>query len=211
MGKIFSVLSARILGARHQIVPKSRNVLCVVKPILTKTVQRKKKEVQNVQIGWELMSPTTEAVLLTRIKPSSNMWSKTISYASILKQASPPPPNNTFSFTFDITFDNRMIFTKHFEEILERRNHKFHPLRILVNRTWGPSPTTIIQIYKQFVRPIFEYGIVSSITVWESAINKVQRIQNSFIRPALRLQKCMLARLIHEASGLPYARQRHIT
>ena len=36
-----------------------------------------------------------------------------------------------------ITFDNRMTFTKHFEEILERCNQKFHCLRILVNKKWG--------------------------------------------------------------------------
>ena len=70
-----------------------------------------------------------------------------------------------------ITFDN---ITKHFEEILERYNHKFHHLRILVNKRWGPSPTTILQTYKQCVRPIFEYGIVSTITVSESVINKIQ-------------------------------------
>ena len=46
-----------------------------------------------------------------------------------------------------ITFDNRMTFTKHFEEILERYNQKFHHLRILVNKKWGPSPSTILQIY----------------------------------------------------------------
>ena len=66
-----------------------------------------------------------------------------------------------------ITFDNRMTFTKHFEEILERCNNKFHRLRILVNKKWGPSPTTILQVYKQCVRPIFEYEIVSTITVLE--------------------------------------------
>ena len=33
-----------------------------------------------------------------------------------------------------ITFDNRMTFTKHFEEILERCNIKLHRLRILVNK-----------------------------------------------------------------------------
>ena len=44
------------------------------------------------------------------------------------------------------TFDNRMTFTKHFEEILEPCNDKFHRLRILVNKKWGPSPTTILQI-----------------------------------------------------------------
>ena len=46
-----------------------------------------------------------------------------------------------------ITFDNRMTFTKHFDEILERCNQKFHRLRILVNKNWGPSPSTILQIY----------------------------------------------------------------
>ena len=43
-----------------------------------------------------------------------------------------------------ITFDNRMTFTKHFEEILERCNQKFHRLRILVNKKCGPSPETIL-------------------------------------------------------------------
>ena len=33
-----------------------------------------------------------------------------------------------------ITFDNRMTFTKHFEEVLQRCNRKFHGLRILVNK-----------------------------------------------------------------------------
>ena len=110
-----------------------------------------------------------------------------------------------------ITFDNRMTFTKHFEEILERCNQKFHRLRILVNKKWGPSPSTILQIYKQCVRPIFEYGIVSTITVSETVITKIQRVQNSFIRLALRLPKYVSARLLHEASGLPYVRERLIT
>ena len=105
-----------------------------------------------------------------------------------------------------ITFDNRMTFTKHFEEISERCNQKFHHLRILVNKKWGPSPTTILQIYKQCVKPVFEYGIVSTITVSETVIRKIQRAQNSFIRPALCLPKYVSAHLLHEGSGLPYVR-----
>ena len=104
-----------------------------------------------------------------------------------------------------------MTFTKHFEEILERCNQKFHHLRILVNKKWGPSPETILQIYKQCVRPIFEYGIVSTITVSETVITKIQRVQNSFIRLALRLSMYVSARLLHEASGLPYVRERLIS
>ena len=104
-----------------------------------------------------------------------------------------------------------MTFTKHFEEILERCNQKFHRLSILVNKKWSPSRTTILQIYKQCVRPIFEYGIVCTITVSEPVINKIQRVQNSFIRLALRLPKYVSARLLHEASGLPYVKERLIT
>ena len=110
-----------------------------------------------------------------------------------------------------ITFDNRMTFSKHFKEILERCNYKFYRLRILVNKKWGPSLTTMLQIYKQCVRPIIEYGIVSTITVSESVINKIQRVQNSFIRLALHLPKYVLACLLHEPSGLPYVRERLIT
>ena len=104
-----------------------------------------------------------------------------------------------------------MTFTKHFEEILERCNQKFHRLRILVNKKWGPSSETILQICKQCVRPIFEYGIVSTIIVSETVITKIQRVQSSFIRLALRLPKYVSARLLHEASGLPYVRERLIT
>ena len=104
-----------------------------------------------------------------------------------------------------------MTFTKHFEEILERCNQKFHRLRVLVNKKWDPSPTTILQIYKQCVRPIFEYGIVSTITVSETVITKLQIAQNSFFSLALCLPKYVLARLLHMASGLPYVRERLIT
>ena len=110
-----------------------------------------------------------------------------------------------------ITFDNRMTFTKLFEKMLERCNQKFHCLRVLVKKKWGPSPETILQIYKQCARPIFEYGIVSTITVSETVITKIQRVQNSFFRLALRLPKYALAHILHEASGLPYVRERLIT
>ena len=104
-----------------------------------------------------------------------------------------------------------MTLTKHFEEILECCNQKFHRLRILVNKKWGPSSATILQIYKQCVRPIFEYGIAFTVTVSETVITKLQRVQNFFIRLAYRLPKYVSARLLDEASGLPYVRERLIT
>ena len=53
-----------------------------------------------------------------------------------------------------ITFDSQLNFKKHFEDILDRCNTRYHRLRLLVNKKWGPSPATLIQIYKQCIRPL---------------------------------------------------------
>ena len=100
---IQSVSSARGLGTRHQIGQKNpRNVLCVVKLILTKTVQTKKKETQNVPTVGDLMSPTTEAVLSYKDQAfRQHVVQNQVSHASILKRASLPPPSNTFKFIAD--------------------------------------------------------------------------------------------------------------
>ena len=52
-----------------------------------------------------------------------------------------------------ITFDSKLTFQKHFEEILGCCNTMYHRVRLIVNRNWGPSPSTISQIYKQCVWP----------------------------------------------------------
>ena len=48
-----------------------------------------------------------------------------------------------------IIFDSKLTFRPHFEDILERFNNRYYRLRLLANKKWGPSPATLIQIYKQ--------------------------------------------------------------
>ena len=43
-----------------------------------------------------------------------------------------------------ITFDSKFTFKKHFEDILGRCNARYHRLRLLTNKKWGPSPSTIL-------------------------------------------------------------------
>ena len=38
-----------------------------------------------------------------------------------------------------ITFESQLNFQKHFEDILDRYNTRYHHLRLLVNKNWGPS------------------------------------------------------------------------
>ena len=97
---------------------------------------------------------------------------------------------------------------KHFEDILGCCNARYHRIRLLTNKKWGPSPSTMLQIYKQCVWPIFEYGSLSTITASDTIISKIQRLQNKFIRLALRLPKYISVKLLHDSSGLPYFKDR---
>ena len=103
-----------------------------------------------------------------------------------------------------ITFDSQLTLKKHFEDILDRCNTKYHRLKLLANRKWGPTPSILIQIYKQCVRPIFEYGSLSTIIALDNIVSKIQRLQNKFIRLALRLPKYICPKLLHDSTGLPY-------
>ena len=106
-----------------------------------------------------------------------------------------------------ITFDSQLSFKKHFEDILDHCNTMYHRLRLLTNKKWGPSQATLIQIYKQCVRPIFEYGSLSS----DYIISKIQWFQNKFIRLALRLPKYICTKLLHDSTGLPYVKDRFLS
>ena len=106
-----------------------------------------------------------------------------------------------------ITFDSQLTFEKHFEDILDP-NTRYHRLRLLANKKWEPSPSTLIQIYKQCVRPIFEYGSLSTITTLDKIISKIQQLKNKFIWLALRLPKYICTKLLHDSTGLPYGNDR---
>ena len=105
-----------------------------------------------------------------------------------------------------ITFDFQLNFKKHFEEILDCCNTRYHRSRLLVSKKWGPSPATIIQIYKQCVRPVFEYGSLSTITASDHIISKIQRLENKLL--ALRLPEYICSKLLHDSTGLPYVKDR---
>ena len=54
---------------------------------------------------------------------------------------------------------------------------------------------------------IFEYSL-STITASDYIISKIQRLQNKFIRLALRLPKYICSKLLHDPTGLPYVKDR---
>ena len=65
-----------------------------------------------------------------------------------------------------INLDSKLTFQKHFQEILGCCNTRFHRVLLTVNKKWGPSTSlsTVLQVYKQCVWPIFKHGFLSTIT-----------------------------------------------
>ena len=101
-----------------------------------------------------------------------------------------------------ITFDSNFTFKKHFEEILGHCNTRCHRIKLLANENGDPAvhyttnqPSTILQIYKQCVRSIFEYGSLSTITTLDTIISEIQWLKNKLIRLALRLPKYISVKL----------------
>ena len=92
--------------------------------------------------------------------------------------------------------------------LLDHCNTRYHRLKLLIHKKWGPSPPTKIQIYKQCVLPIFGYGSLSTITTSDNIIIKIQRLQSKFIRLALRLPKYISPKLLHDSTGLPHVKYR---
>ena len=115
-----------------------------------------------------------KVIILSRSRPATNSVPILKVYGERFKIY---PQVKFLVITFDSTF--KFDFQKHFEEILGRCNTRYKQIRPLVNKNWGPSLSTIFQIYKQSVCPDFEYGSFSTITTSNTIISKIQWLQNA--------------------------------
>ena len=72
----------------------------------------------------------------------------------------------------------------------------------------GVDNSTLIRLYKTFIRPLVEYGCVALLASGTETISKFQRIQNEFIRVCLNLPRYIRTDLLHEAACLETVKER---
>ena len=60
-------------------------------------------------------------------------------------------------------------------------------LHTIYNQSYGPSPATMLRLYKTFVRPLLEYGHITTITTSSKNMNIWEGIQYRFIKNILQL------------------------
>ena len=102
-----------------------------------------------------------------------------------------------------ITFDSKFTFKNPLRTSWGAATPGNHRIRLLTHIKWGPSPSTILHNLQTMCRPIFEYGSLSTITASDTIISEIQRLQNKYIRLALRLPKYISVKLLHDSSGFP--------
>ena len=86
-----------------------------------------------------------------------------------------------------VTFDPKLTFGPHMEDVRKRCKHRLHVLASVCGRGFGPQPSTAVRLYKVYIRPLIEYGSAA----WYPLICRtrreiLERIQNQGCRIAHR-------------------------
>ena len=80
-------------------------------------------------------------------------------------------------------------------------------LHTIYNQSYGPSAATMIRLYKTFVRPLFEYGHIATITASSKNINTWEGIQYRYIKNILDLPHISKAN-VAKFGNLPFIKHR---
>ena len=105
-------------------------------------------------------------------------------------------PTNNAKY-LGITYDHKLKFTDHFDEIEKKATSRLNVFKLLVKN--GVENNTLLRLYKTYVRPLLEYGSISYLS---TNLQRLQQIQNQFIRLSLCIPRYIRTNLIHEAAGL---------
>jgi len=81
-----------------------------------------------------------------------------------------------------VTFDNRLNFKTHFENVVSSCQNRLNIIKILSCKTWKLRPDTLMNIYKSLIRSIMEYSSILYPLISQRSFKKLEIIQNKAIR-----------------------------
>ena len=114
-------------------------------------------------------------------------------------------PGNSAKF-LGLEIDGLLSFKNHFDSIVNKSLKRLNVLKVLSRN--GTNPTTLIKLFKSYVRPLSEYGSIAFLTAPKHQLRRLQQIQNEAIRICLRLPRYLRANLLHEYASLEYIDER---
>ena len=96
------------------------------------------------------------------------------------------PSSSSVKF-LGITFDSPLTFRSHFRTVAAHARHRFLKLNYIFSSTYGPSTSTLIRLYKSYIRSLFDYGAPGTCVASPNAQLSWEKIQTHFFSRALSI------------------------
>ena len=96
------------------------------------------------------------------------------------------PSSSSVKF-LGIIFDSALTFQSHFRTVATLARHRLLKLNSIFSTTYGPSTSTLIRLYKSYIRSLFDYGAPATCIASPAIQLSWERIQTHFISQALSI------------------------
>ena len=124
---------------------------------------------------------TTELIITGRVHKYTKEY---IPPLQIHKKQIPTTKHAKF---LGVTFDQSLTFQKHINITATKAQTRAHQLYNIFNQHYGPSPSTMLRLYKIYIRPLSEYGSTATISATDNALAIWETNQTNYIKKVLRL------------------------
>ena len=96
------------------------------------------------------------------------------------------PSSSSVKF-LGITFDSALTFRSPFRTVATLSRHRLLKLNSIFSTTYGPSTSTLIRLYKSYIRSLFDYGAPATCVASPDVQLSWESIQTHFISRALSI------------------------
>jgi hypothetical protein len=101
-----------------------------------------------------------------------------------------------------VIFDQRLSFGSHCRLKAKEAARRVGLLKRVSGQGWGASKRVLLNLYKQYVRPVLEYGNAGIADAAKSNLALLQRVQNSALRTSLRVSRRTRITKLHKLARM---------
>ncbi|GFW90886.1 uncharacterized protein LOC103524116 [Trichonephila clavipes] len=81
-----------------------------------------------------------------------------------------------------ISLDSRLTWTKHVAKVVEIATSRLSLLKRIAGVKWGSSQSVLTSTFTSYIRPVIDYGSELLVTASDSALSKLDIVQNKALR-----------------------------
>ena len=107
-----------------------------------------------------------------------------------------------------VTFDKGLTLGPHCIQKVKKATQRVNLLKRLRGTGWGASRRTLLNLYKQYVRPVLETGSVCTADARKCHLTRLQRVQNAALKTALSLPFRTRTKFVHKTARIDPIRKR---